>query len=154
MGDITKSWLRKRSRLQFLKVFVCLGEGYHSTGSLQRRSSGSDSLPLCFGHFPTSNMKINCMKNSLKFLNFTNTFLWVISRTSKSRDSKYGSAIWKKVMFCIESVNITYKQGTSGLKRMYLQFLDIMGKTRYCIEFFLKRSYGIEVLPGLCQNVK
>ena len=35
--------------------------------SLQWRSSGSDSFPLCFGHFQTSYMKINCMKNSLKF---------------------------------------------------------------------------------------
>ena len=36
-------------------------------GSVQWRSSGSDSLPLCFGHFPTSYVKINCMKNSQQF---------------------------------------------------------------------------------------
>ena len=37
-------------------------------GSLQWHSRGSDSLLLCLGHFPASYMKINCMKNSPKFL--------------------------------------------------------------------------------------
>ena len=36
--------------------------------NLQWRSSRSDSLPLCFGHFPTSYMNIYFMKNSLKKL--------------------------------------------------------------------------------------
>ena len=44
-----------------------LGEGYDSVGSLQWRRSGSDLLQLCFGHFPTSYMKINCTKNIQKF---------------------------------------------------------------------------------------
>ena len=47
------------------KILIFLGDGYDSIGSLQWRSSGSDSLPLCLGHFPTSYMKNNCMKNSL-----------------------------------------------------------------------------------------
>ena len=44
------------------KILIVLGDGYDSTGSLQWRSSGSD----CFGYFPTSYMKNNCM-NSLNF---------------------------------------------------------------------------------------
>ena len=47
------------------KILIFLGDGY-SIGSLQWCSSESDSLPLCFGYFPTSYMKNNCMKNSLK----------------------------------------------------------------------------------------
>ena len=54
--------------LGLLNVLIFLGDGYDSIGSLQWRSSGSDSLPLCFGYFPTSYMKNNCMKNSLNFL--------------------------------------------------------------------------------------
>ena len=55
---------------------------------------------------------------------FTNTFLSVISRIS-SRDSKHGSAVYQKVMFCIELVNITFKQGSKDLvNEMYLKFLD------------------------------
>ena len=54
---------------------------------------------------------------------FTITFLSVISRTS-SRDSKHCSAIYQKVMFCIELVNISFKQETLDLNQMYLQFLD------------------------------
>ena len=38
----------------FLKILIFLVDGNHSRGSLQWRSSGSESLPLCFGHFPTS----------------------------------------------------------------------------------------------------
>ena len=30
-------------------------------------------------------------------------------------------------MFCIELVNITFKQGTLGLNEMYLQFMDKVG---------------------------
>ena len=41
----------------------------------------------------------------------------------KSRDSKHGSAVLQKVRFCIELVNITFKQGTLGLNKMYLQIL-------------------------------
>ena len=54
------------------------------------------------------------MHLSIKVVCFTNTFVWVISRTS-SRD---------KVRFCIEFVNITFNQGTLGLNEMYLQFMD------------------------------
>ena len=124
---------------------IFLGDGYDSIGSLQWRSSGSDSLPLCFGHFPTSYMKNNCMENSLNFKKtvwcnkiWKTTFvkaiihhhvlLWFfpihINRMLTSRDSKHGSAVWQKVKFCIEIVNITFKQGTLGLIEMYLQFMD------------------------------
>ena len=60
---------------------------------------------------------------SIRVVCFTNTFLSIISRTS-SRDSKHGSAVYQKVMFCIELVSITFKQGTLGLNEMYVQFLD------------------------------
>ena len=60
---------------------------------------------------------------SIRVVCFTNTFLSVISRTL-SRDSKHGSAVYQKVMFCIELVNITFKQGILELNVMYLQFLD------------------------------
>ena len=64
---MAKSAIKKPSPI--FKMLIFLGDKYDSIGSLQWRSSGSDSLPLCFGHFPTSYMKIkiNCMKNSLKF---------------------------------------------------------------------------------------
>ena len=51
----------------FLLILIFLGDGYDSIRSLQWRSSGSDSPLLCFGHLLASYMKINCMKNSLKF---------------------------------------------------------------------------------------
>ena len=81
---------------------------------------------------------------SIRVVCFTNTFLSVISRTS-SRDSKHSSAVNQKVMFFIELVNITFKQGTLGLIEMYLQFLDNVtciswDKTRLCIEIFLRHS--------------
>ena len=47
-------------------ILIFLGDGYDSKGSLQWRSSGSDTLPLCFGQFPSPYMKISCMKNNLK----------------------------------------------------------------------------------------
>ena len=42
----------------FFNILIFLGDGYDSIGSLQWCSSRSDSLTLCFGHFPTSYMKI------------------------------------------------------------------------------------------------
>ena len=60
---------------------------------------------------------------SIRVVCFTNTLVWMISRTS-SRDSKHGSAVKQKVKFCIEFVNITFKQGTLGIDEMYLQFMD------------------------------
>ena len=94
---------------------------------------------------------------SIRLVCFTNTFLSVISRTS-SRDSKHGSAVYQKVMFCIELVNITFKQGTLRLNEMYLQFLDNVA----CISWEKQgnifapqsRSYGIVALFGKYQNVK
>ena len=44
---------------------------------------------------------------------FSNTFVWVISRTSN-----HDSAVQQKVKFCIEFVNITFKQGTLGFNEM------------------------------------
>ena len=43
---------------------------------------------------------------SIREVCFTNTFLWVIRRTS-SLDSKYGSAVDRKLFFAY--VNITFK---------------------------------------------
>ena len=60
---------------------------------------------------------------SIRVVCFTNAFVWVISRNS-SCESKHGSAVKQKLKFCIEFVNITFKQGTLGLKEMYLQFMD------------------------------
>ena len=48
---------------------------------------------------------------------------WVIGKTS-SLESKLGSAVKQKFKFCIEFVNITFKQETLGLNEMYLQFMD------------------------------
>ena len=86
---------------------------------------------------------------------FTNTFLSVISRTS-SRDSKHGSAVYQMVMFCIELVNITFKQGTLGLNEMYSQFLGngknkVMHRKIFAPQW---RSYGNVALHGKYQNVK
>ena len=47
----------------------------------------------------------------------------MISRTS-SREIKHGNVVKQKLKFCIELVNITFKQGTLGLNEMYLQFMD------------------------------
>ena len=41
---------------------------------------------------------------------------------ASSHESLHGSAVKQKVMFCIELVNITFKQRTLGLNEMNLQF--------------------------------
>ena len=61
-------------------------------------------------------------------------------------------------MFCIELVNITFKQGTLGLNEMYLQILDniacISREKQGNIFAPQLRSYGIVALPDKYQNVK
>ena len=63
--------------------------------------------------------------------------------------------IEKKVMFCIELVNITLKQGTVGLNQMYLQFVVYHGKNKVMHRNIFapqQRSYGIVAICN--QNVK
>ena len=50
---------------------------------------------------------------SIRVVCFTNTFPWVTS------DSKHSTAVEQKVMFSLELVNITFKQGTLGLNKTY-----------------------------------
>ena len=59
---------------------------------------------------------------SIKVVCFTNTFLWVNSRTSSLLI--VNMAVKENQMYCIELVNITFKQGTLGLNEMYVQYLD------------------------------
>ena len=43
----------------FYFILIFLGDGYDSIlGFLQWRKSGSDSLPMCLGHFTTSHIKL------------------------------------------------------------------------------------------------
>ena len=51
------------------------------------------------------------------------SFGWLAEPKSNS-NSKQDSAVKQKMMFCKEIVNIALKQTTSGLNKMYLQFLD------------------------------
>ena len=49
---------------QNFEILIFLGDGYDSMRSLLY--SSSDSLPLRLGYFPTSYVKITCMKKNCK----------------------------------------------------------------------------------------